>query len=1120
MTSEDLLQPGHVVKERWKVQKKIGGGGFGEIYEVVDLTSNELVALKVESSRQPKQVLKMEVAVLKKLQGHEHVCRFIGCGRNDRFNYVVMQLQGKNLAELRRAQPRGAFSLSTTLRLGLQILKAIESIHEVGFLHRDIKPSNFSMGRLPTNCRTVYMLDFGLARQYTTANGEVRTPRTAAGFRGTVRYASLNAHKNKEMGRHDDLWSLFYMLVEFVNGQLPWRKIKDKEQVGLMKEKYDHRLLLKHLPSDLKQFLEHIQSLQYADKPDYEMLASILDRCLKRRGVKDTDAFDWEKSTLIQENVHHNPKTASNTVNNNNTTAAIMTRPVTTTSLGAEPNIQLITSVFDNDQENIEPENTKDFEEKYGDLIRTLSTRRLVNTTTTTTSTSQRGGGGGSGVPKYAVAPEITVPTGISTTPSKAGDKAEDTAAPAAPLSRSVSRKNMERRTVSMPGLEQKSSDVAGEGPPFLSQPEIQANPAPESEPNVILVSAAAAPPITLIMSTRAGATLPNHYNGAGRHQKNTSPDQSGGSRSSYALGGCRWRRSYNSASSTNFLTPRSASTTSPGMMDASYTQFAVMEDDINSQMTRGGGGGGLTLASQWKSQFDDDESEETDSDWKAGAELNNVAQSPSEQREKFCCAVAALRGSATGETGDTSECCCKGTSGRPSNSNCTKDGSANKSTQAQLSRRLRETTSRQRRMVSGTSRVSLAEAALPRAWSLPQMNSKIRLNLRPPFLQHAVIDDILYQIDVMRNIATKKRLSLEKESPSSAIDEEATTTFLFRRSSLPTLLTLRATVPLIIGSGISHNTSALDELKRFSFAETSSKMASDRVDASVDCQPEPVVSGRLEIRVCDKMTSTSSLNNQSLNRNSAGTPTSSADKYSVQFNGNVDGVSMMRQFLSNDSLNEAKEYLRAKQRSLQQQQQQSIRNSKIPVPVGPTKVPNVDGTVTRNHVSDEPNINSNGNTNHLANKNVSYEETLKSKCGSGGSSSERVSSRHRNSMPNAVNDMYTPALRRHRRNQDKYVTDPSQLQLRFHRPMSRKSWSAANMCGGAGGMDAAEESNMRGVPIHMLYPVKLNNEDAASLMPDEYSSSMPETDSKLSDTARYRKLLPLSQIARSPSHP
>ncbi|EDW50907.1 GM26779 [Drosophila sechellia] len=249
MTSEDLLQPGHVVKERWKVVRKIGGGGFGEIYEGQDLITREQVALKVESARQPKQVLKMEVAVLKKLQGKEHVCRFIGCGRNDRFNYV----------------------------------------------------SNFSVGRLPYNCRRVYMLDFGLARQYTTGTGEVRCPRAAAGFRGTVRYASINAHRNREMGRHDDLWSLFYMLVEFVNGQLPWRKIKDKEQVGLTKEKYDHRILLKHLPSDLKQFLEHIQSLTYADRPDYAMLIGLFERCMKRRGVKESDPYDWEKvdSTAI-----------------------------------------------------------------------------------------------------------------------------------------------------------------------------------------------------------------------------------------------------------------------------------------------------------------------------------------------------------------------------------------------------------------------------------------------------------------------------------------------------------------------------------------------------------------------------------------------------------------------------------------------------------------------------------------------------------------------------------------------------------------------------------------------------------------------------------------------------
>ena len=73
------------------------------------------------------------------------MCRFIGCGRNDRFNYVVMSLQGKNLAELRRSQPRGVFTNSTTLRLGKQILEAIESIHCVGFLHRDVKPVSLNV---------------------------------------------------------------------------------------------------------------------------------------------------------------------------------------------------------------------------------------------------------------------------------------------------------------------------------------------------------------------------------------------------------------------------------------------------------------------------------------------------------------------------------------------------------------------------------------------------------------------------------------------------------------------------------------------------------------------------------------------------------------------------------------------------------------------------------------------------------------------------------------------------------------------------------------------------------------------------------------------------------------
>ncbi|XP_017816054.1 tau-tubulin kinase 2 isoform X3 [Papio anubis] len=289
----DILSVGILVKERWKVGECCTEGGISSTTK----TSSENGGCCFEKAASYFWGLSQKTFAKASVnKGKDHVCRFIGCGRNDRFNYVVMQLQGRNLADLRRSQSRGTFTISTTLRLGRQILESIESIHSVGFLHRDIKPSNFAMGRFPSTCRKCYMLDFGLARQFTNSCGDVRPPRAVAGFRGTVRYASINAHRNREMGRHDDLWSLFYMLVEFVVGQLPWRKIKDKEQVGSIKERYDHRLMLKHLPPEFSIFLDHISSLDYFTKPDYQLLTSVFDNSIKTFGVIESDPFDWEKT--------------------------------------------------------------------------------------------------------------------------------------------------------------------------------------------------------------------------------------------------------------------------------------------------------------------------------------------------------------------------------------------------------------------------------------------------------------------------------------------------------------------------------------------------------------------------------------------------------------------------------------------------------------------------------------------------------------------------------------------------------------------------------------------------------------------------------------------------------
>ncbi|ACY70477.1 hypothetical protein DVIR88_6g0014 [Drosophila virilis] len=798
MTSEDLLQPGHVVKERWKVVRKIGGGGFGEIYEGQDLITREQVALKVESARQPKQVLKMEVAVLKKLQGKEHVCRFIGCGRNDRFNYVVMQLQGKNLAELRRAQPRGAFSLSTTLRLGLQILKAIESIHSVGFLHRDIKPSNFSVGRLPYNCRRVYMLDFGLARQYTTGTGEVRCPRAAAGFRGTVRYASINAHRNREMGRHDDLWSLFYMLVEFVNGQLPWRKIKDKEQVGLTKEKYDHRILLKHLPSDLKQFLEHIQSLTYADRPDYAMLIGLFERCMKRRGVKEADPYDWEKvdtATVGNINASTNaiPTPAKNEYMHGNVTQMTVAasnasgteyvrkrNDIDTAQMASTEPLHIKEKVDKNCNATMTPQATADCavqnvnsgiqnttlpkqqHQQQQQLVLVANTSIAIpNLPSALIKSSTVGIYPESKIVPSALTKTATVDSHKDNnfaTDNDLKQKNNKQICVEGATSRSLGgeQQSLTSKPTKMESLElsvvkhqqivgEKSSDSKRSSigdqkstygrlrvlaaPPIGSLEMAKLSDQENREINAICNNGSLTPktvicPRDQMLIGLAGTTIsPTNR----RSATSTNLRLSSLLSSSGGAGG----------TGSGPITTHAKSSTAG---DHSVTQFALIDDENVSalqQVTKGGGA--LTLASQWKSQFDDSE-DTTDNEWKQEPQ----SQPNLDQFTKADVSLPLIR--------------------RTSNLPVTR-----KAKQSENQNVKRYTLN-----IAGIENYETLQMSIPHCWSEPAMGNVLRKELEPPAVQQAAFDDTVYRMDIARNVCVRE--SLSENAPLS--NQKASTNF------------------------------------------------------------------------------------------------------------------------------------------------------------------------------------------------------------------------------------------------------------------------------------------------------------------------------------------------------
>ena len=331
---------GDVIKDRWCIRALLGHGGFGEVYSgwcfrclthllhfdsiepvcscrhskprhpihfaliicsclvhsALDTKTQLVRAVKTELLPADKPLLKMEVAVLRELSGQPHIPAFVACGRTPKFNYLVMELLSTNLSELRKQSAKQKFALATVCGIGVQVLEALRTVHEHGILHRDIKPSNCVIGHVP-NHRTIFLLDFGLARIYRTETGGVRPPRETAGFRGTSRYASLNVHYGRDMGRCDDLWSYFFMIIELATGGLPWRKLKDKNEVLAVKESIDMHSLTAKLPTEFTHLLDHIETLRYEDRPDYETCIGLLTTVLAQLGLTlNTLRYDWQES--------------------------------------------------------------------------------------------------------------------------------------------------------------------------------------------------------------------------------------------------------------------------------------------------------------------------------------------------------------------------------------------------------------------------------------------------------------------------------------------------------------------------------------------------------------------------------------------------------------------------------------------------------------------------------------------------------------------------------------------------------------------------------------------------------------------------------------------------------
>ncbi|KAL6738570.1 hypothetical protein Aduo_012105 [Ancylostoma duodenale] len=285
-----LLKVGEVLLDKFKVEGLLADGGFAQVFAAIHEDTQTRWAVKIESEKCDRKRMKLEIMVLMLLRGKANIPEIVAMGTCPTGHFIILELVGRNLSDLRRQLPHRKLSASSLYRAMLQVTHALSLVHGAGFLHRDLKPSNCCVG--VDDVTRIYLLDYGLTRQYLDSTGQIRKPRESIGMRGTLRYVSLEAHARHDLGPNHDLVALLYSIIELGDGSLPWSKMREESAIKASKQETTVEKLCEKQPKMLK-MAEYILSMKYETMPDYDKLTKMLESC-NPPDVKSTNPYDWQ----------------------------------------------------------------------------------------------------------------------------------------------------------------------------------------------------------------------------------------------------------------------------------------------------------------------------------------------------------------------------------------------------------------------------------------------------------------------------------------------------------------------------------------------------------------------------------------------------------------------------------------------------------------------------------------------------------------------------------------------------------------------------------------------------------------------------------------------------------
>ena len=275
------MEVGTVVGGRFRLERRLGEGGMGVVWEAANLRTHRVVALKIlkaETTAQRRRLLR-EGHIAGKLR-HPNIVEVHDVIELDNGTpaIVMERLQGESLRALLNREK--TIALPRIAEICIPLAEVLSWAHAQGVVHRDLKPDNIFLALDSVSKEQIKVLDFGIARE---AEGDVTqtSPLTATGdVLGTPSYmAPEQVFGEKDIDTRADVWSFGVLLYECLTGKKPFvgdnfGQIFKQVAMGQITPIEEH---LPDVPRDLASMIMKMLARNRAERPnDWSAVIAVL----------------------------------------------------------------------------------------------------------------------------------------------------------------------------------------------------------------------------------------------------------------------------------------------------------------------------------------------------------------------------------------------------------------------------------------------------------------------------------------------------------------------------------------------------------------------------------------------------------------------------------------------------------------------------------------------------------------------------------------------------------------------------------------------------------------------------------------------------------------------------